>query len=107
MRGSFRLHLILLLTTAFSGPALADSDPSLSQVYEAVRTGHHARRPIAMRNLARRSRRPRRNHRRQRLLRALLRARARVSAQASRAASRAVWPPELASWLERKLRIIS
>jgi hypothetical protein len=40
MRGSFRFHLILLLATAFAGPTLADTDPSLSQVYEAVRTGH-------------------------------------------------------------------
>ena len=42
MRGSFRLHLILilLLATAFAVPTLADTDPSLSQVYEAVRTGH-------------------------------------------------------------------
>ncbi len=40
MRGSFRLHLILPLVTAFAGPTVADTDPSLSQVYEAVRTGH-------------------------------------------------------------------
>jgi hypothetical protein len=40
MRGSFRLHLILLLAIAFAVPTLADTDPSLSQVYEAVRTGH-------------------------------------------------------------------
>jgi hypothetical protein len=40
MRGSFRLHLILLLATALAVPTLADTDPSLSQVYEAVRTGH-------------------------------------------------------------------
>jgi len=39
MRCSFRLHLILLLAIAFAGPTLADTDPSLSQVYEAVRTG--------------------------------------------------------------------
>ena len=40
MRVSFRLHLILLFATAYAGPTLADTDPSLSQVYEAVRTGH-------------------------------------------------------------------
>ena len=40
MRGSFRLHLILLLAAAFAGLARADTDPSLSQVYEAVRAGH-------------------------------------------------------------------
>jgi hypothetical protein len=40
MRVSFRLHLILLLAAAYAGPTLADTDPSLSQVYEAVRTGH-------------------------------------------------------------------
>jgi uncharacterized protein len=40
MRVSFWLHLILLLATAYAGPALADTDPSLTQVYEAVRTGH-------------------------------------------------------------------
>jgi uncharacterized protein len=40
MRGSCRLHIILLLAIAFAGPTLADTDPSLSQVYEAARTGH-------------------------------------------------------------------
>lgn len=40
MRGSFRLHLILLLAMTFAVPTLADTDPSLSQVYEAVRRGH-------------------------------------------------------------------
>jgi hypothetical protein len=40
MRGSFRLHLILLLATAFAAPTPADTDPTLSQVYEAARTGH-------------------------------------------------------------------
>jgi uncharacterized protein len=39
MRCSFRLHFILLLAIAFAGPTPADTDPSLSQVYEAVRTG--------------------------------------------------------------------
>jgi hypothetical protein len=39
MRGSVRLHLILLLAIAFAVPAGADTDPPLSQVYEAVRTG--------------------------------------------------------------------
>ena len=40
MRGRFQLHLILLLAIAFAVPAAADTDPPLSQVYEAVRTGH-------------------------------------------------------------------
>ena len=40
MRGSFRLHLILLLAAAFAAPTLADTDPSLSQVYDSVRNGH-------------------------------------------------------------------
>jgi hypothetical protein len=40
MRGSFRLKLILLLATAIAGPTLADTDPSLSQVYQAVQIGH-------------------------------------------------------------------
>jgi uncharacterized protein len=40
MRGSFRSHLILLLAMAFAGPTLGDTDPSLSQVYEALQTGH-------------------------------------------------------------------
>jgi uncharacterized protein len=40
MRGSYRVHLILLFATAFAVPTLADTDPSLSQVYEAVRIGH-------------------------------------------------------------------
>jgi hypothetical protein len=40
MRGSFQLHLILPLVTAFAGPTLVDTDPSLSLVYDAVRTGH-------------------------------------------------------------------
>jgi uncharacterized protein len=40
MRGSFPLHLVLLLATAFAGPTLADTDATLSQVYEAERTGH-------------------------------------------------------------------
>jgi len=37
MRVSHRVHLILLLATAFAVPTLADTDPSLSQVNEAVR----------------------------------------------------------------------
>jgi hypothetical protein len=40
MRGSIRLHLVLLLATAFAAPTLADTDATLSQVYEAERTGH-------------------------------------------------------------------
>jgi uncharacterized protein len=40
MRGSFRLLLALLLATAFAGQTLADTDATLSQVYEAARTGH-------------------------------------------------------------------
>jgi hypothetical protein len=40
MRGSFRLHLILPLATTIAGPALANTDPTMCQVYEAVRTGH-------------------------------------------------------------------
>jgi uncharacterized protein len=39
MRDSFLLLLLLLLTITFAGVTLADTDPSLSQVYEAVRTG--------------------------------------------------------------------
>jgi hypothetical protein len=40
MRGSFRLHLALLLAAAFAGPTPADTDATLSQVYVAARTGH-------------------------------------------------------------------
>jgi len=40
MRARFRLHLVLLVATAFAGPTLADTDATLSQVYEAARTGH-------------------------------------------------------------------
>ena len=40
MHGSLRLHLVVLLATAFAGPTLADTDATLSQVYEAARTGH-------------------------------------------------------------------
>jgi hypothetical protein len=40
MRVNFRLHLVLLLAIAFAVPAGADTDPPLSQVSEAVRTGH-------------------------------------------------------------------
>jgi hypothetical protein len=39
MRGSFRLHLTLLLATAFAAPTLADTDPSLPQVY-AIEPSH-------------------------------------------------------------------
>jgi hypothetical protein len=35
-----RLALILVLVNVFAGPALADTDLSLSQVYEAARAGH-------------------------------------------------------------------
>jgi hypothetical protein len=35
-----RLVLLLMLTSACAGSALADADPSLSQVYEAARAGH-------------------------------------------------------------------
>jgi len=34
--------VILVLAIAFGGPALADSDPTLSQVYGAAHTGHRA-----------------------------------------------------------------
>jgi hypothetical protein len=37
-----RPYLILVLAIVFAGPVLADSDPTLSQVYEAARTGHLA-----------------------------------------------------------------
>jgi uncharacterized protein len=40
MRGICRLHLVLLLATAFAEPTLADTDATLSQVYEAARTGN-------------------------------------------------------------------
>lgn len=39
MNRDCRLFVILVLVTALSGPALADTDSSLSQVYEAARTG--------------------------------------------------------------------
>jgi hypothetical protein len=40
MRSSFPMHLIAVLAIAFAGPTLAQTDPSLSQVYAAVRMGH-------------------------------------------------------------------
>jgi hypothetical protein len=33
------LYIILILASAFAGPVLADTDPSLSEVYEAASTG--------------------------------------------------------------------
>lgn len=35
-----RPRLILLLAMVFAGPVLADSDPTLHQIYEAAQTGH-------------------------------------------------------------------
>lgn len=34
-----KTHLMLLLLLAFAAPVLADSDPTLHQVYEAARAG--------------------------------------------------------------------
>jgi phage head maturation protease len=51
MRGNFRLYLLLLLSIAFARTTVADTDPSLSQVYEAVQAGHLAQPGISFRDV--------------------------------------------------------
>ncbi|HEY6484700.1 MAG TPA: tetratricopeptide repeat protein [Steroidobacteraceae bacterium] len=39
---TFRTHLVLILALACAGPALAQADPTLQQIYGAAQTGHLA-----------------------------------------------------------------